>query len=150
MKIVLRQDVEKVGKRGDIVDVANGFARNYLIPRGYAILSTKGIAAQATAMRAARDRADAKNRQAAEAIATTLVGTTLRIEARSGSEGKLFGSVTNADVVDALQAQAGLQIERRQIELHEPIRSVGVHTVPVKLHTDVHVSVEVEVIPAES
>lgn len=145
MQIVLREDVDKVGKRGDIVDVANGYARNFLIPRGYAIPATKGITAQAAAMRAARDRADAKNRQSAEELARTLVGLTVQISARAGAEGKLFGSVTNADIVDALHSQSGLQIDRKQIEMHEPIRSLGSHAVPVKLHTDVHVNLNVQV-----
>jgi large subunit ribosomal protein L9 len=150
MKIVLREDLEKVGKRGDIVEVADGYARNYLIPRGHAIAATRGITEQASRMRASRDRADAKNRQAAEELAKQLVGVSLRIEARSGAEGKLFGSVTNADLVDALKAQSGLEIDRRQIDLHEPIRSIGEHAVPVKLHSEVHVSLNVEVVASAS
>jgi large subunit ribosomal protein L9 len=148
MKVVLREDLDKVGNRGDIVEVANGYARNYLIPRNKAILATKGITAQAASMRAARDRADAKNRQAAEERARKLVGTMVRIEARAGSEGKLFGSVANAEIVDALTAQS-IEIDRRMIEMHEPIRTLGIHSVPVKLHSEVHVSIEVEVVAAE-
>jgi len=149
MQIVLREDVDKVGKRGDIVEVTNGYARNYLIPRGYAIVATKGIATQAKAMRTARDRADAKNLQAAQELAQKFVGLTVQIEARAGAEGKLFGSVTNAEVVDAVNAQSSVQIERKQIELHQPIRTIGTHTVPVKLHTDVHITVDVEVVASE-
>lgn len=150
MQVVLRADVEKVGKRGDIVEVSNGYARNFLIPRGQAILATKGIAAQAAAMRAARDKADAKSRQAAEGIAQKIVSLTLSIAARAGSEGKLFGSVTNAEVVQALKDETGIEIDRKQIELHEPIRSVGEHAVPVKLHSDVHVTLNIEVVAEAS
>jgi large subunit ribosomal protein L9 len=149
MQVVLREDVDKVGKRGDIVDVANGYARNYLIPRNKAILATKGIASQATAMRASRDRADAKNRQAAEERAQQLTGTSVRIEARAGAEGKLFGSVTNTEIVEALAAQS-ITIERRQIEMHEPIRNLGEHKVPVKLHSEVHIDIMVEVVASDS
>ena len=148
MKIVLREDVDKVGNRGDIVEVANGYARNYLIPRSKAIVATKGIAQQAASMRASRDRADAKNRKSAEEHAQKLVGTKVRIEARAGTEGRLFGSVTNAEIVDALHAQS-IEIDRRMIEMHEPIRTLGIHQVPVKLHSEVHISIEVEVVTAE-
>ena len=146
MKIVLRNDMDKIGKRGDIVDVADGYARNFLIPRGQAILADKGITAQAAKMRSARDRTDAKNREAAEGIARNLVTAKVRIEARAGDEGKLFGSVTNADIVEALKAQTSIELDRRQIDGHEHLRTVGLHEVPVKLHTDVRVVFSVEVV----
>jgi len=148
MKIVLRSDVEKVGHRGDIIDVADGYARNYLIPRGFAIPATRGITAQAAAMRASRDRIDAKNREAAQVVATSLRGVTVTISARAGSEGKLFGSVTTPEIVDAIKEQANVEIDRRQVEHHEPIKSVGPHSVPVKLHADVRVDVAIDVVAA--
>ena len=148
MKIVLRNDLDKVGKRGDIVDVSDGFARNYLIPRGQAFLATDGITSQATAMRTARDRADAKSRGAAEDIAKKLVSAKVKIEARAGAEGKLFGSVTNTEIVEALQKQASITVDRKQIEGHENIRTLGEHSVPVKLHTDVRVALNVEIVSA--
>lgn len=146
MKVVLRQDLEKVGKRGDIVEVANGFARNFLLPRGQAISASKGITSQANAMRAARDKADAKNREAAEQIAKQIVGATVKISARAGAEGKLFGSVTNAEIAEAAKDQLKIDLDRRQIEGHEHLRTVGEHQVPVKLHPDVRVSLNVEIV----
>lgn len=146
MQVVLRKDVEKVGKRGDIVDVADGFARNYLLPRGHAIVATEGVAAQAKAMRAKRDKADAKNREAAQLLASKLGSVTLTVTAKAGAEGKLFGSVTNTELADLLTKEAGVTIERRQIEGHDNIKTVGTHTIPVKLHTDVHVDITVEVV----
>lgn len=146
MQVVLRSDIDKVGKRGDIVDVADGFARNYLIPRGQAFKATKNVTKQAESMRTARDRVDAKNREAAEGVAKNLVTKTVRIEARAGAEGKLFGSITNADIVEALKTQGGIELERKQIEVHEPLKTVGTHGVPVKLHSDVHVTLNVEVV----
>lgn len=149
MQIVLRSDVDKVGNKGDIINVADGYARNFLIPRGHAIAATKGITAQARSMRAAREKHDAKARENAQQVAAKLVAATLKIDARTGSEGKLFGSVTNADVVEAVRQQLGIEIDRRQIDLHDPIRSVGEHDVPVKLHADVQITVKVEVVPAD-
>lgn len=148
MKIVLRNDLEKVGKRGDIVDVSDGYARNYLVPRGLALVATEGITGQAAAMRTARDRADAKNRGAAEEVAKKLVTAKVTISARAGDEGRLFGSVTNTEIVEALQSQAGITVDRRQLEGHENIRTLGEHAVPVKLHPDVRVSLAVEVVTA--
>src|SRR5579862_6925606 len=102
MRVVLRSDLDKVGKRGDIVDVADGYARNFLLPKGHAIVATKGVSAQAGAMRRARDLRDAKDRESAEVVARTLVPMVIRIPARAGAGGKLFGSVTTADIVDAV------------------------------------------------
>jgi large subunit ribosomal protein L9 len=149
MQVVLRSDVDKVGKRGDIVDVADGYARNFLLPRGHALVATDGVAAQAKAMRAKRDKHDAKNREAAQALAGKLGQVILQVKAKAGAEGKLFGSVTNTELADLLSQEAGITIERRQIEGHENIKTVGMHTVPVKLHTDVHVDISVEVVAAD-
>jgi large subunit ribosomal protein L9 len=147
MRVVLRSDVDHVGKRGDIVDVADGFARNYLLPKGHAIAATNGVTAQANAMRRARDLRDAKDREAAELVARTLVPMVIRIPARVGAGGRLFGSVTAADVVDAVSTQAKVTIDRRRLHLDEPIKSAGTHEVPVKLHSDVEFRVTVEVVP---
>lgn len=149
MRIVLRADIDKVGKRGDIVEVADGFARNYLIPRGEALLATRGIAAQAAAMRASRDRTDAKNRSAAEEIARRLVAVTLRMDVRAGAEGKLFGSVSSGDLIAELQRQADISVERKQLDLREPLKTVGAHAVPVRLHPDVQVVLNVELNASE-
>lgn len=146
MRVVLRADVDGVGKKGDILDVADGFARNFLIPKGRAIKATAGVQAQATAMRRARDLSDAKDREAAETVARTLVARVVRIEARAGAEGRLFGSVTAADVADALAAQVGVELDRKRLHLDEPIKTLGTHQVPVRLHPDVQFPVTVEVV----
>lgn len=146
MKIVLRADVDNVGKKGDILDVADGFARNYLIPKGQAFRATKGVEKQAASMRRSRDVQDAKEREAGEAIARVLVPTVVRVPARAGSEGRLFGSVTTADLVEAVKAQTGVELDRRRVQLDEPIKSLGTHEVPVKLHNDVEFRVTVEVV----
>lgn len=148
MRVVLRSDVDHVGKRGDIVDVADGFARNYLLPKGHAIVATNGVTAQANAMRRARDLRDAKDRESAELVARTLVPMVFRIPAKVGAGGRLFGSVTATDVVDAVASQAKVNLDRRKLHLDEPIKSAGTHEVPVKLHSDVEFRVTVEVVPA--
>ena len=146
MKVVLRADVDNVGKKGDVLDVADGFGRNYLVPKGLALVASKGVAAQAAAMRRSRDLKDARDRESAEVVARDLVATVIRIPAKAGAEGRLFGSVTSADVVEAVQAQAGVELDRRRLHLTEPIKSLGTHQVPVKLHADVEFLVTVEVV----
>jgi large subunit ribosomal protein L9 len=145
MRVVLRTDLDSLGKRGDIREVADGYARNYLLPKGHAIAATKGVESQAEAMRRARDLRDAKDREAAELVARTLVPQVIRIAARAGADGRLFGSVTAADVVDAVARQSGVELDRRKLRLEEPIKSLGTHEVPVKLHSDVEFRVTVEV-----
>lgn len=148
MKIVLRTDVDQVGKRGDIVEVADGYARNFLLPKGHAIVATKGVTAQANAMRRARDLKDARDREAAELVARTLVPMIIKIPARAGvgNDAKLFGSVTSADIVDAVADQAKVTLDRRRLRLDEPVKTLGVHEVPVKLHSDVEFRITVEVV----
>lgn len=147
MKVVLRADVDNVGKKGDIVEVADGFGRNFLIPKGKALLASKGVEAQAASMRRARDIKDAADRESAESVARNLVPTVIRVSARAGADGRLFGSVTTADVVEAVDTQTGIALDRRRLHLDDPIRSVGVHEVPVKLHADVEFRLTVEVAP---
>lgn len=148
MRVVLRSDLDKVGKRGDIVDVADGYARNYLLPKGHAIVATAGVTAQANAMRRSRDLKDAKDREAAELVARKLVPMVIRIPARagSGSQAKLFGSITSSDIAEAVAEQAHITLDRRRLHLDEPIKSLGTHEVPVKLHSDVEFRITVEVV----
>jgi large subunit ribosomal protein L9 len=146
MRVVLRTDVDNLGKRGDIREVADGFARNYLLPKGHAILAGSGVEAQAASMRRARDRRDAKDRESAETVARQLVAAVIRIPARAGPEGKLYGSVTSADVVAAVTEQTGIELDRRRMHLEDPIRALGTHEVPVKLHADVEFRISVEVV----
>ncbi|MGH9112332.1 MAG: 50S ribosomal protein L9 [Acidimicrobiales bacterium] len=146
MKVILRTDVSDLGKRGDILDVADGFARNYLVPKGLAMRATDGAAAQGASMRRARDLRDAQDRAAAEEVATTLVPKVVTLSARAGSEGKLFGSITSTDIATAIEAQTNVHIERRKLVLAEPIKSLGTHVVPVKLHADVEFPVTIDVV----
>ena len=145
MRIVLRADIDNVGKKGDIIDVADGFARNFLLPKGHAIPATSGVEAQATAMRRSRDLKDAKDREAGETVARKLVPMVIKLQARAGGEGKLFGSITTQDIVAAVAEQAGVELDRRKVHLDDPIRTVGTHEVPVKLHTDVQFRITLEV-----
>ncbi|MDP9070400.1 MAG: 50S ribosomal protein L9 [Actinomycetota bacterium] len=146
MQVVLRADVDGVGKKGDILDVSDGFARNFLIPKGRAMKATPGVQRQADAMRRSRDVKDAKDREGAEAVARALVPLVIRIPAKAGSEGRLFGSVTPADVAEAVAAQTGVALDRRKLRLDEPLKTLGSHEVPVKLHGDVEFRLNVEVV----
>jgi large subunit ribosomal protein L9 len=146
MKVVLRSDVEKLGEKGDIVDVADGYARNYLVPRGLAMLATKGVVDQAAAMRRSRDAKTARDREAAQALAAQLTANRVAVSARAGEGGRLFGSVTNADVAAAITAQTGVTIDRRALQLEEPIKELGPHDIAAKLHTDVTVTIGIDVV----
>ncbi|MSO38038.1 MAG: 50S ribosomal protein L9 [Acidimicrobiia bacterium] len=146
MKIVLRADVETLGKKGDLLDVANGYARNFLVPRGLAIVATKGTIKQSVAMRRSREVKDSRDRDSAQAMATTLTASAVQITARAGEGGKLFGSVTSSDVAAALGAVVGFELDRRKVELAEPLKALGPAVVTVRLHPDVVATVSIEVI----
>ena len=146
MKVVLREDVESLGSKGDLVDVADGYARNFLVPRGLAMKATKGVIAQAEAMRRNRAARDARERGAAEEIAARLEGRRIPLTARAGEGGKLFGSITPADVAEAIAAAAEAEIDRKAITLAEPLKELGEVEVPVKLHPEVVATVNVEVV----
>jgi large subunit ribosomal protein L9 len=145
MKIVLRADVEHVGQKGDIVDVADGYARNFLVPRGLALRATAGVEKQADAMRRSRDARDRHAREAAQAIAEQLAPT-IRVEARAGEGGRLFGSITASDIAAAVKAQLGVDVDRRDISLDEPLKELGVSELVVKLHREVSATLRVEVV----
>ena len=148
MKILLRSDVDGIGRRGDIVDVTDGYARNFLIPGALGLAATEGIQAQAASMRRARDLRDAHDRQAAETKARVLAGATLRITARASATGRLFGSVGTVEIADAAREQKGVEIDRRAFSLEEPIKATGTYEVPVRLFGDVATAVIVEVAAA--
>jgi large subunit ribosomal protein L9 len=133
MKVLLRQDISGVGRRGDIVSVSSGHARNFLLPRGLAIAATDGAVVQATSMRRARDLREAADRESAQAIVAELAKRTIQVQAKAGSEGRLFGSVTATDIAQAVSAQAGITLDRKCIEIASPIRTVGDHNVTVEL-----------------
>ena len=147
MKVVLRADVSRLGNKGDVLDVSDGYARNYLVPRGLALRAAPGVVAQASAMRRSRDVRDARERAAAEEVARALVPQVVRVAARAGGGGRLFGSVTTTDVVDAVREQTGIELDRRKLHLDEPIREVGTFRVTARLHADVEFPVTVEVGP---
>ena len=145
MKIVLHKEVEKLGVPGDVVQVADGYARNYLIPKGYAAPATKGAAKNSDRLRRAHDQKVQKAVLEAREVAAKLTASPLQVTARAGEEGKLFGSVTSADIARELEARTGTPVDRRTVHLAEPIRSLGAHEVTVRLHPEVEATVTVEV-----
>jgi len=145
MKLILRSDRKGLGKRGDIVEVAEGFARNFLLPKGHAIPASDGAVSQANAMRRARDLRDAADRESAQAIASKLVSTTITIKVKAGAEGRLFGSVTAGDVAAAIEDQAKISLDRRKLVI-DHIKTVGTYQVAAKLHSDVEFPITVDVV----
>ena len=145
MEIILRQAVENLGKPGDVVKVKSGYARNYLLPHGLAYEATPGNLKRIQQERDRLDAAENERRGAAQGLAEKLEQVSLTFSARVGEEGKLFGSVTAADIAQQLEAQ-GFHLEKRQIDLHEPIKALGVYRVPIRLHADVKPEVRVWVI----
>jgi len=148
MKVILRSDLDGLGKRGDIVDVADGHARNFLLPKGHAIAASDGAIEQAGRMRRARDQRDSSAREAATQIASTLVPKVITVTSKAGPEGKLFGSVTAADVVTAVHEQTSIEIDRRQLEI-DVIKTTGQHTVTASLHSDVSFPITIDVVAAD-
>lgn len=149
MKVILAADVEKLGHKGDVVTVADGYARNFLVPKGLALTASKGALKQAEQMRRAREEETKKAKDAAAAKVATLGASPVYISARAGEEGKLFGSVTNSDVARAIVEQLGEEVDRRQIRLEDPIRTLGSHQIEIHLHEEVNALVTVEVIAHE-
>lgn len=145
MDVILRQAVEKLGAPGDLVKVSAGYARNYLLPYGVAVEATPGNRKRIEQERARLEAAENTRRDAAQEVAKQIEQISLTFSARVGEEGKLFGSVTASDIHSQLEAQ-GVKIERRQIELQEPIKALGVYRVAIKLHADVKPEIKVWVI----
>ncbi|HEX6631008.1 MAG TPA: 50S ribosomal protein L9 [Gemmatimonadaceae bacterium] len=145
MEVILRQAVENLGHPGDIVTVSPGYARNYLLPRGVAFVATEGNKKRIAQEKARLEAAEAERREAASSVAKQLEEVSITFSARVGDEGKLFGSVTAADIAHQLEQQ-GFTVEKRQIDLHEPIKALGVYRVPVRLHADVRPEIKVWVI----
>lgn len=148
MLVILRNDLDGLGKRGDIVEVAEGHARNFLFPKGHAITASAGAVEQAGRMRKARDQRDTSAREAATLIASALVPKVITVSAKAGPEGKLFGSVTATDVVDAVKAQTDIELDRRQLDL-DVIKTTGQHTVTASLHSDVSFPITLDVVAAD-
>ena len=148
MEVILREHVENLGRRGDVVKVTPGYARNYLLPRKLALAVTEGNKRIIARERQVADAREAEDKQTAEALASRLAATELTIERRVGETEALYGSVTSADIAEALAAK-GLEIEKRKIHLDEPIKAIGEFTVPVRLHRDVTAQVKLHVVKQE-
>ena len=145
MNVILRSDVKGLGKRGDVVSVTDGHARNFLLPKGLAIGASEGAVAQAAAMRKARVNKERASREAAQEVASRLGSATVSVSAKAGNEGRLFGSITSADLAKAIAAQTGIEVDKRDIEIDTPIRTVGRHSVTVRLFHDVTSTVSIDV-----
>jgi large subunit ribosomal protein L9 len=145
MEVILKEDVSKLGARGDVVKVTDGYGRNYLLPRKLAIEATPGNKAVIEQMKAAAVRRSAKEKSQAQDLAKQFDGVSVSFQRRSGEHDQLFGSVTSSDIADAL-AKKGLDVDRRKIQLHESLKTLGEFTVPIKLHKDVtaHFKVVIE------
>ena len=147
MQVILTQDVEKIGQRGDIVDVSRGYVRNFLVPRGLAEVATPSKLEEARHQMEQAEERDRRLAERATEIAEILNKSVIPIEARTGEDERIFGSITPANIVQAIERARGLRIDRRRIRLEEPIRSLGTHQVPVQVHGDVEASVKVIVVP---
>ena len=147
MQVILKQDVEKIGRRGDIIDVSRGYVRNFLVPRGLAEMATPGKLEE---VRREMEEAEERDRRMAERasdIAATLNKSVITIEARTGEDERLFGSVNAANIASAIERARDIRIDRRRVKLDEPIKSLGTHQVPIQVHGDVEASVKVIVVP---
>ena len=147
MKVILQKTVDRLGDPGDVAEVADGYARNFLIPRGLAVKAEKGTVRHAESLKRAHETRTKAQKGEFESVAARIIQTPVVVTARAGDEGKLFGSITAADIAEALSAQAGVQVDRRDVHLDEPIRSVGTHEVTVHLHAGVDPVITVDVQP---
>lgn len=148
MRLILTADVADLGNRGDVVDVAEGYARNYLLPRKKAMKASESALQRAEAVRETRIAEEKRAKDEAEAIASQLVGSRVVIAAPAGDEGQLYGSVTVADVAEGIKRFTGIELDKGSIELAEPVKAIGLHEVNVKLHADVQFPLTLDVIPA--
>ncbi|HEU0131339.1 MAG TPA: 50S ribosomal protein L9 [Mycobacteriales bacterium] len=146
MKLILKQEVAGLGGPGDVVEVADGYGRNFLLPQGKAIAATKGAEKQIAAIRRAREVREVRDLGAARDLATELGALTVTLTARAGDGGRLFGSVTTGDVVDAVSRAGGPKLDKRRIVIGSPIKALGTHTVTVKVHPEVDATVSLEVV----
>ena len=147
MKVILQKTVQRLGDPGDVADVADGYARNFLIPRGLAVKAEKGTVRHAESLKRSHESRITALKSEFEALATRIIQTPIVVTAKAGEEGRLFGSVTAADIAEAVSAQAGVTVDRKDVHLDEPIRSVGTHEVRVRLHPEVDPVITVDVQP---
>ncbi|MER6512780.1 50S ribosomal protein L9 [Nonomuraea sp. NPDC048881] len=146
MKLILTNEVSGLGAPGDVVEVKDGYGRNYLIPRGYAMRWTRGAERQIETIKKARDAREIRDLGTAKEVAGQLGALRVRLSTRAGESGRLFGSITTGDIADAVKAAGGPILDRRRIEIRNPIKSVGSHKITVKLHPEVSASVDVDVV----
>jgi large subunit ribosomal protein L9 len=146
MKLILTQEVTGLGTPGDVVEVKDGYGRNYLLPRGLAVAWTKGGEKQVSSIRKARQAREIASLEDAQVVRSTLEANPVRLTARAGSNGRLFGAVTPGDVADAVAAVGGPKVDRRKVELGRPIKSLGDYTVHVRLHPEVQATVKLQVV----
>jgi large subunit ribosomal protein L9 len=145
MKLILTQEVTGLGAPGDIVEVAGGYGRNFLIPRGFAMRWTRGAEKQIALIKRARSAREIRGLDDAKQVAARLSGMTVRLETKAGDTGRLFGSVSAADIAAAVKAAGGPELDRRRIEVRNPIKTVGAHQVAVRLHPDVSATLDIEI-----
>ncbi len=148
MKLILISDVTDLGRRGDVVDVAEGYARNFLLPRQKAVKANEGAMAHAEKVRDARVESERRARDQAEALATQLVGTRVVLAAQAGDEGKLYGSISVQDVIEGIRRFTGLELDRSTVVLDNPIKAIGLHEIQIKLHPEIEFPLTLDVIPA--
>jgi len=146
MKLILTQEVSNLGAPGDVVDVKDGYGRNYLLPRGHAIRWTKGAEKQIDSIKKAREVREVRDLGHADEIKTQLEALTVRVAAQAGSSGRLFGAVTINDIVAAVKSSGGPDIDKRRIQVGNPIKTVGAHQVQVKVHDEVTATVSLEIV----
>ncbi|WP_169983624.1 MULTISPECIES: 50S ribosomal protein L9 [unclassified Microbispora] len=146
MKLILTTEVSGLGAPGDIVEVKDGYGRNYLIPRGFAIRWTRGAESQIASLKKARAAREIRDLGSAKEVAGQLGALKVRLKTRAGESGRLFGSVTTGDIAEAVKAAGGPQLDRRRIEIGNAIKSVGTHKVSVRLHPEVAATVDIEVV----
>jgi large subunit ribosomal protein L9 len=147
MQVILTQDVEKIGQRGDIVDVSRGYVRNFLVPRDLAEVATPSKLEEVRREMAEAEEREQRIAERASEVAETLNKSVITIEARTGEDERLFGSVTAANIVSAIERARDIRLDRRRIKLEEPIKSLGTHQVPIQVHGDIEASVKVIVVP---
>ena len=145
MKLILTQEVGNLGAPGDVVEVKDGYGRNYLVPRGYAIRWTRGAEKQVADIRRAREAREVRDLGSASELKGRLEGLSVKLPVRAGESGRLFGSVTSADIAAAVRASGGPELDRRRIEIGNPIKTVGTHEVAVRLHPEVSAKVTLNV-----
>lgn len=146
MKVILQSDVKRLGKKGDLIDVAEGYARNYLIPRGLAVIANEGNLKNLKAQRAQEKAKSDREEALAREVAATLEKLQIKIGAKTGESGRLFGSITASDVAEAIKEESGIEVDRRKVRLDEPIKALGTYKITVDVHPGITATVSVDVI----